>query len=295
MKSQYKTAAVVAVALVLVGAVIFVTTSDEVEADVKIGLVAWDCAIASSNVMKLVLEEEGYSVELVETEAGPMYTGLSQGNTDVTLTAWLPFTHATYWTTYGDDLEELGRHIEGEAKIGLVVPNYTAEALGLTTIGDLKGQEGEFGGEIIGIDAGAGIMTATENAIDNYSLAMTLVESSTAGMLSALDAALDAGEHIAVTLWDPHWAFAAYNTDDYHLVYLEDPTEQYGQAEDIVTLAHKDFATNNPELAAILTNFNWTVADMNQVMDLQQEHGEVTGAQMWINENRDKVDGWLGK
>lgn len=145
--------------------------SGEQSGTIKIGLVLWDCAIASSNVMKIVLGDLGWTVELVDSEAGVMYTGLSGGSIDVITTAWVPATHGAYMDQYGDDLQTLGVNLDEGAKLGLVVPNYTAEALELTTIADLQGLGSEFGHKITGIDAGAGIMAMAEEAIEVYELA----------------------------------------------------------------------------------------------------------------------------
>ncbi len=293
---ETKTIAVVAIALVLVGAIVFTVADAEAEADVEIGMVNWACATASSNVLALVLEEEGYNVDLVDTEAGVMYTGLAQGDTHVTTTAWMPYTHGSYWDVYGDRLTEVNKNIPGGAKLGLVVPSYTAEMLnsnGNASIADLKANEDEFDKKITGIDAGAGIMDAAGKAIDDYNLdGWELVESSDAGMVQSLETAVAKEEHIVVTLWDPHWVFAAVDG----LVYLEDPEESMGGDEYIATMVNTEWANDaaNEDIVAIITAFEWTMDDINEVMLYQDEHGVVEGAQLWINENREKVDAWLG-
>ncbi len=65
-----------------------------------VGLVSWACAMGSSNVLKHVLEGVGYSVTLNTAEAGVMYTGLANGDIDLTTTAWVPLTHAQYMERY---------------------------------------------------------------------------------------------------------------------------------------------------------------------------------------------------
>lgn len=93
------------------------------EGTIEFGYVAWDCAIASTNVMAVVLEDVGYDVEITDLGAGLLYEGLAQGDVDVMTTAWLPFTHESYMEDYGDQLDDLGPNYEG-ARIGLVVPEY---------------------------------------------------------------------------------------------------------------------------------------------------------------------------
>ena len=68
--------------------------------NIEIGLVSWACAIGSSNVLKNLLEDVGYSVTLTIVDAGVMYTGLAYGNIDLITTAWVPLTHAQYMEKY---------------------------------------------------------------------------------------------------------------------------------------------------------------------------------------------------
>jgi len=90
---------------------------------IKIGYVLWDSEIASTNVLKKVFEQAGYSVELVAVDAGPLYQAIASGNVDCTISAWLPTTHSTYMERFKDKLVVVGTVLNG-AKIGLVVPQY---------------------------------------------------------------------------------------------------------------------------------------------------------------------------
>ncbi|KZE55802.1 glycine/betaine ABC transporter [Brevibacillus parabrevis] len=96
--------------------------------------VAWDSEIASTNVVKTVLEQKlNYKVELSQVEAGPMWVGVSNGDVDGMVAAWLPTTHADYMEKLGKDVEDLGPNLEG-TKLGLAVPTY----MDITSIEDLK-------------------------------------------------------------------------------------------------------------------------------------------------------------
>ncbi|MGZ7441955.1 glycine betaine ABC transporter substrate-binding protein [Paenibacillus sp. TH7-28] len=100
----------------------------------KLSYVAWDSEIASTNLLQYILENKlGYKVEALQVEAGPMWTGVAEGDADATAAAWLPLTHADYWDKYGDKLEDLGPNMTG-VKTGLVVPSY----VDINSIEDLK-------------------------------------------------------------------------------------------------------------------------------------------------------------
>lgn len=96
--------------------------------------VAWDSEIASTNVVKTVLEQKlKYKVELSQVEAGPMWVGVSNGDVDGMVAAWLPTTHADYMEKLGKDVEDLGPNLQG-TKLGLAVPAY----MEINSIEDLK-------------------------------------------------------------------------------------------------------------------------------------------------------------
>ncbi len=100
---------------------------------IKILYVAWSDVIASSNVVAKVLENEGYKVDLVQVDAGPMWAGIADGSGDAMVGAWLPTTHATYFKKYKGKFEDLGPNLQG-TKLGLVVPTY----MKINSIEDLK-------------------------------------------------------------------------------------------------------------------------------------------------------------
>jgi glycine betaine/proline transport system substrate-binding protein len=145
-------------------------------------------------------------------------------------------------------------------------------------------------GHITGIDAGAGVMQATDKAIEEYGLDIELVPSSGSAMTAALKTAIDNEEWIVVTGWTPHWKFAAFD-----LKYLEDPKGAFGGEEKIHTIARQGLEEDHPEAYQVLDNFNWTPDDMNKVMlDIaQNDMGETEAAQKWIDNNREKVDAWI--
>ncbi|MDQ0193830.1 glycine betaine ABC transporter substrate-binding protein [Paenibacillus wynnii] len=263
-------------------------SSPEKKEKVKLAYVAWDSEIASTNVVKEVLEAKlGLSVEMLQVDAGPMWAGIADGSADAMVAAWLPGTHASYIEKYGKDIEDLGANLEG-TKIGLAVPTY----MNIKSIEDLTTVDtgAELDHKIIGIEPGAGIMMATEKALKEYSLSdFTLVESSSAAMAQELKKAYDNKESIVVTGWTPHWMFA--NMD---LKYLEDPKGVYGGEEQIHTMVRKELAADMPKVYKFLDQFQWTPADMAEVMvAIQGGQSPEEAAKLWVEGNTDKVNEWL--
>jgi len=282
--------AALAVAVVVIAAALGLSGGGDAKGEkLKFGYVTWDGEVASTNVLTLVLEEAGYDVEMMAVDAGPLYQGLAQGSLDFTTSAWLPVTHASYLDKYGDKLDRASVNLEG-CKIGMAVPKYVYDA-GVHSIADLKDHADQFGSRIMGIEPGAGVVMATERAIDDYQLTGFEVQtSSSGGMLAELKSAYEDGEWIAVTLWSPHWAFS-----EWEMVYLEDPEASYGGVEVVETIARQGFADVHPKAYAIIKAFEWSLDDCQSVMlDIfANDMGEKEAAQKWIDANRDKVDAWL--
>lgn len=254
---------------------------------IELGYVLWDSEIASTHVVAAVLMDElGYDVNLTSVDAGPMWTGVAQGDFNAIVAAWLPATHEAYWDEYGDQLVDLGPNLEG-ADIGWAVPAY----VDVDNITELNDNVDLFGGEVIGIDPGAGLMAASDEALEVYDLNYDLLDGSDAAMTAALDRAIQREEPIIVTSWRPHWMWAAYD-----LKYLEDPEGVFGDAETINTVVNAEWAQSAPEdVMSFLDNFHWTGEQMGAVMlAITQEGAEpLEAARAWIAENEDVVQGWL--
>ena len=252
---------------------------------VNIGYVNWAEDVAVSNVWKVLLEEKGYQVNLKSLEVAPLYVGLSKGDLDVFMDSWLPTTHKAYWDKYKDKLDDYGIWYKGEAKMGVVVPSY----VDVKSIEDLKAKKDQFAGKVIGIDPGAGIMKAAKKANDDYGLGYEVVQSSETAMLATLDKAYRDKKAIAITGWSPHWMFAKYD-----LKYLEDPKKSFGDAEEIHTLANKEYTQKNPEVAKMLKAFK---LEDKQIANLESLINEGmtpdAAAKKWITDNRALADSWL--
>ncbi|WP_097003729.1 glycine betaine ABC transporter substrate-binding protein [Lacrimispora amygdalina] len=255
---------------------------------IKIGYVNWSEGIAMTNLAAAILEDKmGYDVDMVLADVAPVFTSLASGNTDLFLDTWLPVTHKEYLDKYGKDIVDMGVEYEN-AKIGLVVPSY----VDINSIDQLNDSKDKFGGKIIGIDSGAGIMKKTEEAIDQYGLDYELVSGSGPAMTASLKKAIDKNEPIAVTGWTPHWMFARWD-----LKVLEDPKGVYGDAENIHVYSRKGFDKDMPDAAAFIKNFKLSDEVLSDLMAKIEDSKEdpIETAKKWMNENEDQVNTWLGK
>lgn len=262
--------------------------SDLDKKKIKIGYANWQEGIAMSYLVQVVLEEQGYEVELQNADLAPIFVSVSGKHTDVFMDAWLPATMKDYVSTYGDRIELLGE-VYSEARIGLVVPRYVT----IESIPELANNKDRFSAEIVGIDAGAGIMEATDKAIPAYGLDdYTLMTSSGSTMLASLKKAIDKKEWIVVTGWTPHWMF-----DSFELKFLEDPKKIYGDLEKIHVIAWKGFHDKEPFVAEFLGNIKFTTEQLSSFMKVMKDArmDEEELAREWREEHRELVDSWIPK
>lgn len=254
--------------------------------EIELVYVEWDSEIASTNVIAQVLEEKGYDVNIRGIDNAIMWEAVANGDADGMVAAWLPATHGDLYEQHKDNMVGLGPNLEG-AKIGLVVPTYMED---VNSIADLADYTDEFGGEITGIEPGAGVVQTAEQSLEDYSLAdWTVATSSSGAMTTVLGQKYDNEEAVVVTGWTPHWKFASYD-----LKYLEDPEGSFGGAETIETFVREGFEADSPAAYEILDNFFWEPADMETVMlEMSEGTDPEDAAANWIENNREKVDAWL--
>ena len=266
-----------------------VTKSDAPKANkgtVKIGMVTWTEDIVITNVAKQMLEKEGYTVEVTSLEVAPLFVGLSKGDLDIYLDGWLPTTQKNYWDQYGDKLDKIpGSWYTGNAKVGIVVPKYVT----INSIEEMGKEKDKFSGELIGIDPGANATKTINKMIAEYGFGIKQVNGSEAAMMAAMDKAYRANKWVAIFGWSPHWMWAKYD-----LKYLEDPKKYFGESEEIVMLANKDFNKKMPAVVEMLKKIKMDDKQVGTIESMMNDGMQAPeAAKKWMDENKSVVDGWM--
>ncbi len=257
------------------------------KAPVRIAYVEWSDAVVSSNVLAAVLQDMGHEVTLIPVSGAAMWQAVASGDADCMLAGWLPTTHAAYYARLKDQVDLIGPNFTG-ARIGWATPDYAP----LNAVADLATRGDLVDNTVIGIDAGAGLMRASEKAIEAYGLsAITLVDGSEATMVGALQEAIARSKPIVVTIWTPHWMFAAHK-----LRFLADPKGCFGAAETVNTVARRGLKTDMPDVYAVLSRFKLTLGDEQALMLQNQARGAdpARTATAWVAANAALVKAWRG-
>lgn len=259
---------------------------------VKLGYAPWsDAEFVTKLAAKVMTDKLGQKVELLQTDVAPLFQGVSRGDLDAILMAWLPVTHADYYGKVKDRVETLGTIYSG-ARQGWVVPAYVPESE-IGSFEDLKKPEVQekLSGTIQGTEPGAGLTRMSQQALKDYALdGYKLQISSEAGMLSAVDRAYRNEKWFVATAWSPHWMFGKYK-----MRYIDDPKKAIGGSEHVDILSRKDFKTDNPKVAAFLSRMKLPIADLEAGMSDAQETSYDAAVAKYIESHPDQIKNWVGE
>ena len=261
---------------------------------VRFGYVEWPGVTVKTQVAAVILEALGYDTRTQSLSVPIVLKGLSEGDLDVFLGVWRPSMNVMvepYLADTGDGSVTLtARNLEPTV-YRPAVPAYVAET-GVTSLADLAANAGEFDGKIYGIEPGNDGNTIILDMIDSDTYGLQdfeLVESSTEGMLAAVQRAVEREEPIVFLAWSPHWMNAVYD-----LTYLDDPENVWGGDGYVATALNTAFADGNPNLTRFFEQFAVTPEIQNGWVDRYSRQGEdpETVARDWLAEHMDVVRGW---
>jgi glycine betaine/proline transport system substrate-binding protein len=222
------------------------------EKTIKMGTLAWEDLTPITGITKKVLEDRGFTVQVTEfSEWGIAYAALSKGDIQV-LASQTDYVAHDYWDKNKNRLEKISPVSHGLYQ-GIAVPKYVT----VDSVDQLNDNADKFGGRIIGIEPGAGLMRDTAKAVKDYDLKLKLVEGSTAAMTAALKSAIDRKEWIAITLWEPSWMVRKYDVK-----FLKDPKGVFPPPQSYYWIAQKGFSEQNPHAREVVASVYVPLADI---------------------------------
>lgn len=237
-------------------------------ADVRFAVPAWPGVTVKSELAGQLLTALGYEPQLSELGSTITYEALNQDDVDVYLAAWLPGQGSTYDAAMEKGvIADLGNNVDG-ARLGFAVPTYVYEA-GVTSGADLKNPElrEKFGGTIYSIEVGSGISEILDRGVDENIYDLTdwdISETSTPGMLSTVDSAIDREEWIVFGAWTPHWMNVKYD-----IRYLDDPDSLWGDEggrSDVRTLVTQTFTESHPNATRLIDQLAFSADDQSAMI-----------------------------
>ncbi|MDR6609788.1 glycine betaine ABC transporter substrate-binding protein [Pseudomonas synxantha] len=225
------------------------------EKTITMGTLTWEDLTPITGITKKVLEDSGYSVKVIEfSEWGIAYAALTKGDVQV-LASQTDYAANDYWNKNKNRLEKLSPVSFGLYQ-GIAVPKY----VGIDSVEQLNDNAEKFGGKIIGIEPGSGLMNDASKAVKDYGIKLQLLEGSTAAMTAALKSAVDRKEWVAVTVWEPSWMAQKFD-----LKFLKDPKGVFPPPQGYYWIGHKDFSKEYPRAREVMASVYVPISDITAI------------------------------
>ncbi|MBA1243025.1 choline ABC transporter substrate-binding protein [Pseudomonas japonica] len=283
--------------LMLTATTIPLTQAAEPESckNVRLGVVNWTDVIATSGMAQVLLDGLGYETRQTSASQQIIFAGIRDQRLDLFLGYWNPLMTATL-TPFVEQkqVRVLQAPSLADARATLAVPTYLADQ-GLKSFSDIARFKTQLGGKLYGIEPGSGANTQIKQMIASNRFGLgdfQLVESSEAGMLSAVSRAVKRKEAVVFFGWAPHPMNV--NLDMTYLSGSENalgPNE--GQAT-VWTVTAPDYASRCPNVDRLLTNLTFSAADESRMMQPILDHKDpLDAARQWLKDHPQDRSRWL--
>lgn len=184
---------------------------------VSMARATWDTGWFQTEVFVKLLESMGYAVHSPRTMGNiAFYRAAARGEMDLWVNGWFP-SHSVFLQDEDvrGKVEPVGFEVRDGALQGYMVDKRTADALGVTHLGDLKNpdvaavfdRDGDGRADLIGCNAGWGCECVVEHHLDAYGLRAT-VEHVQGDYSPLMDETIDRysrGEPVLFYTWTPNW------------------------------------------------------------------------------------------
>ena len=253
------------------------------EKTITMGTMSWEDILPVTGVTKIALENAGYTVNVVPfSEWGIAYAALTKGDIQI-LASQTDYVAQDYWDKNKKKLEKISPVSHGLFQ-GVAVPKYVT----IDSMDQLNDNADKFGGKIVGIEPGSGLMRDTANSVKAYDLKLQLVEGSTAAMTAALKSAVDRKEWIAVTIWEPSWMMQKYDVK-----FLKDPKAVFPPPQSYYWIGKKGFSADNPHAREVIASVYVPLADITAINSAVNEGKTMDEAiKAWTDSHADLLKRW---
>ena len=177
----------------------------------------WDTGWFQAEIFKKLLEELGYAVNEPQTMDNlAFYLSAARGEMDLWANGWFP-SHNLFVEDerVRGKVEAVGFEVKAGALQGYLVDIKTADALGITSLGDLKDpkiaaffdRNGNGKADLIGCNVGWGCERVVEHHLDAYDLRATVehIKGDYAPMMDETIGRSNQGAPILFYTWTPNW------------------------------------------------------------------------------------------
>ena len=262
---------------------------------VRFSDVGWTDITATTATATVILEALGYEPDTQVLSVPVTYTSLKNKDIDVFLGNWMP-TMENDIKPYRDagTVDTVRTNLKG-AKYTLAVPQALYDK-GLHDFADIAKFKDKLDGKIYGIEAGNDGNRLIQGMIDGDQFGLKdfeLVESSEAGMVSAVAKATRNNEDVVFLGWEPHPMNA-----NFQMAYLSGGDDVFGPnfgGATVYTNVRAGYAADCPNAGKLISNLKFTLQMENEIMGAILDKGEdpQAAATAWLKANPDTLTAWL--
>lgn len=261
----------------------------------RMGVVSWTDVVATSGMADVLLTGLGYDSKQTSAVQQIIFAGIRDKRLDIFLGYWKPAmdNNIAPFLAAGQ-VKVFDTPSLADAQATLAVPQYVADA-GLKTFADIARFKDKLGGKIYGIEPGSGANTDIQKMIDTNRFGLggfKLVASGEAGMLAAVQRAVNRKEFVVFVGWTPH----PMNLN-MKMAYLTGSEDVFGPNEGratVSTVTAPDFAERCPNANRLLTNLTFTAAQESQLMvPIMARQSPQEVAKKWLREHPEDLQRWL--
>jgi len=262
---------------------------------VRFADVGWSDIAATTGMASVVLDALGYKPSITVASIPIAFAGMKNSQIDVFLGYWVPsMSQLMEPFVQAGQIQVLDTPNLVGAKYSLAVPQYLFDR-GLKSFSDIARFRKELGGKIHGIESGTdgnlliqGMISANRFALKDF----TLVESSEAGMLVAVQQAGRSRKAIVFLGWEPHPMNVQMK-----MIYLAGGDEVFGPnlgEAKVYTAVASGYREKCPNVAAFLANLQFTPDMESRVMGpILEKVRPNTAARNFLKKNPAVLEPWL--
>jgi len=249
---------------------------------IRMGVVSWTDVVATSGMADVLLNGLGYDSKQTSAVQQIIFAGIRDKRLDVFLGYWKPAMDNNIAPFLA------ARQVK-------VFDRPSLADAGLKTFADIARFKDKLGGKIYGIEPGSGANTDIQKMIDTNHFGLggfKLVASGEAGMLAAVQRAVNRKEFVVFVGWTPHPMHI-----NMKMAYLTGSEDVFGADEGratVSTVTAPDFAERCPNANRLLENLTFTAAQESQLMvPIMERQSPQDVARQWLRDHPEDLQRWL--
>ncbi|KAF2408603.1 choline ABC transporter substrate-binding protein [Pseudomonas antarctica] len=262
---------------------------------VRMGVVSWTDVVATSGMADVLLNGLGYESKQTSAVQQIIFAGIRDKRLDIFLGYWKPAMDNNIAPFLAaKQVKVFATPSLSDAQATLAVPQYVADA-GLKTFADIARFKDKLGGKLYGIEPGSGANTDIQKMIDTNQFGLggfKLVASGEAGMLAAVQRAVNRKAFVVFVGWTPH----PMNIN-MKMAYLTGSEDVFGADEGratVSTVTAPDFPERCPNANRLLENLTFTAAQESQLMvPIMARQSPQDVAKQWLRDHPEDLQRWL--